>query len=1097
MANNTLRIFISSTMDLKKERNAVTEVINQIEAVPIKMEFFTARDSTPEQVCIDELTKSDIYVGIFADKYGYIPSINNPKNLSVTVMEFQKAKDKGIPCLIFIKSSTENRDPQLTEFLSEISNFNKGIFRKTFGTIKDLKYWVLASIVYYLSQEIENKEQKNRLELLLPTESLYKEYLRKTCEYADFKGIYQLRRVVQLKLSDIYVPTRLSKMETISDKILEMTDSENSELKAKLANSQESLFFKRRNRMSLIIDQNAVNQINVDKSFALEETIAPNKKTVILGGPGSGKTTMLRHLTGKLVTEKDSTLFPILIPLREYVRLKKIEQNTSILDFLANYFTSHDLNLSPNFFEKYLFSGGCVVMFDGLDEILLEQDRIEAATKIEQFAACFGEGNSIIVTSRIPSYRLVQLTGFEHYTVQQLFKTQIKEFITKWFQLVDGNCDGESSQALISILFEDANLLTLSTNPLMLSLICLISLQGIPIPKRKADLYDICIRTLSSSWEAKKGFNGVLSEPQRFDIIKKLAFAFLDQKKVSATEYEVISLLDEFLVEQQVSEEDPKNSSYNIFKAITERSGFLVEREPNNFGFVHMGIRDYLAALHLAGMDNVKDMFKIHLWKKLHSQDYEQTICLCSRCLAQQSFSRVTVFLNEIFNAGTPYEELAHCDLNLSVKCLFNSGITQGNQASIILNKMYKVLKKGVINESHLVIFALMEADYETLENQLSKLLWEIEPKTSISFLEVFALSRNVPENSKLLDIILDYVKSQMDDSQFEFEISLIIGQLVKKGSKKATDLAIEIMENSNKDIAYPLSVMVTLFGSKYNEYFRQRVLNFQFRNDNCSTLLLVMVNQADSALANEMISKIIKQDDPELVELKNFAKTIPQFNEESEKDKKRKQDEECQELFEKLLNPKNETKISESQIESLMRAHLSELKLIESVDKLRTVFKSNKLFAFRLCEIYAINMKQYPSLSKEINRLIITLTNDDSHDSKMLLSYIAIEVSFPEGYAQKQLLLELVREMNELTTIREAALLRLDKLELSNEELGTLFNLSSSKEIQENIFALLLRRSNFDRAIVIERIVNEINKGNTNLYQILNVGVHLNYGEE
>ena len=152
---------------------------------------------------------------------------------------------------------------------------------------------------------------------------------------------------------------------------------------------------------------------------------------VILGGPGSGKTTILRHLAGKLIGAEGSTLFPILIPLREYNRFKKTTENISIIRFLTKYFISSNLNMSEDFFTKYFSSGGCIVMFDGLDEILNEQDRIGVAAQIEQFTACFGEGNTVIVTSRIPSYRLSQLTGFEHYTIQQLSGKQISKFTKK------------------------------------------------------------------------------------------------------------------------------------------------------------------------------------------------------------------------------------------------------------------------------------------------------------------------------------------------------------------------------------------------------------------------------------------------------------------------------------------------------------------------------------------------------------------------------------------------------------------------------------------------------------------------------------------
>ena len=168
-----LKIFISSTMDLKKERDAVTEVINQIRAIPIKMELFTARSKTSEEVCFEEVTESNIYVGIFGEKYGFVPSIENPKNLSVTAMEFEKAKDNGIPTFIFIKN-VEKRDSPLNDFLTKISDFNNGVFRKTFGDVQDLKYWVLASFVNYLLHTTENENGKNKLKLLLPNELVTK-----------------------------------------------------------------------------------------------------------------------------------------------------------------------------------------------------------------------------------------------------------------------------------------------------------------------------------------------------------------------------------------------------------------------------------------------------------------------------------------------------------------------------------------------------------------------------------------------------------------------------------------------------------------------------------------------------------------------------------------------------------------------------------------------------------------------------------------------------------------------------------------------------------------------------------------------------------
>jgi hypothetical protein len=627
----------------------------------------------------------------------------------------------------------------------------------------------------------------------------------------------------------------------------------------------------------------------------------------------------------------------------------------------------------------------------------------------------------------------------------------------------------------------------------MLSIICLISLQGIPIPKRKADLYDICIRTLSSSWESKKGFDGFLNEPQGFDIIKKLAFSFLEEKKITATEYEVISSLEELLGEEHLSKAKTQNSCHNILRTIAERSGLLVEREPNTYGFIHMGIRDYLASLHLAGMDNVKDMFSTYLSKKLHSLDYEQTICLCSRCLAQQSSHRAAVFLNEILNAATPYEEKAHCDLILSAKCLFNSGISQGSQATTILDKMIGVLKKGNYYESHLVIPTLIEADFEIQENVVGKLIWELDPGISIDLIELLVMQRTIPENSGLMDSILSFIQSQITNPEFEFEISFIVSQLAQKGSNKAIDLAIGIMEEGKYDIAYAFSVLVIYTASKV-EYFRQKILKLQCRDTFLMNIVLISLQIFDKDLARAKVASIVKKKVYDPLFIKK-AKLILEFGKKSEKQKnqiamERKQ----QTTFKKLINKNNKAKITDEEVRELISAKIPEKKLIESLAYLQNVFGSNRLFAYRLCQLYANNLKQYPSLTREVNRLAITLEKENSFDSKKLLSYLVIEVELLEVNRQKQLLLELVEDAAESEITRQAAISRLDKLEINNEELARLFLLSSVKEVQRNIFMLLLHRPNFNRAIVTKAIAEEIDKGNSGLFQTLSIGVHLGY---
>jgi len=68
----------------------------------VAMEDYVATDRRPLQKCLDDVGSSDIYVGIFAWRYGFIPQENNPDQKSITELEYRHACKQEIPTLIFI-----------------------------------------------------------------------------------------------------------------------------------------------------------------------------------------------------------------------------------------------------------------------------------------------------------------------------------------------------------------------------------------------------------------------------------------------------------------------------------------------------------------------------------------------------------------------------------------------------------------------------------------------------------------------------------------------------------------------------------------------------------------------------------------------------------------------------------------------------------------------------------------------------------------------------------------------------------------------------------------------------------------------------------
>jgi Domain of unknown function (DUF4062)/AAA ATPase domain len=118
-------IYLSSTYeDLKEHRRAVFDALRQSDYRVIAMEDYVATDERPVEKCLNDVDQSDIYVGIFAFRYGYVPPSDhgNPDGLSITELEFRRAKGKK-PCLIFL---VKKGDTWPLNFVDAVTEKDKG-----------------------------------------------------------------------------------------------------------------------------------------------------------------------------------------------------------------------------------------------------------------------------------------------------------------------------------------------------------------------------------------------------------------------------------------------------------------------------------------------------------------------------------------------------------------------------------------------------------------------------------------------------------------------------------------------------------------------------------------------------------------------------------------------------------------------------------------------------------------------------------------------------------------------------------------------------------------------------------------------------------
>lgn len=159
--------------DLQEERTALAEAINQNrfwEAV--HAESFVARSESPREVCLEEVRKSHIYIGIFKKRYGYIPDDNNQRKVSAVILEYEEAKSNHLPIIILIYKNTSDRESRLEEFLREITDFDKGHWRKEYATTNELTQLSIESINYELTKTAVKTIEASRKEQIRSTYNL-------------------------------------------------------------------------------------------------------------------------------------------------------------------------------------------------------------------------------------------------------------------------------------------------------------------------------------------------------------------------------------------------------------------------------------------------------------------------------------------------------------------------------------------------------------------------------------------------------------------------------------------------------------------------------------------------------------------------------------------------------------------------------------------------------------------------------------------------------------------------------------------------------------------------------------------------------------
>jgi predicted ATPase len=141
-----LRVFVSSSLvELADERRAVSRAISALRLAPVMFEQ-GARPHPPRDVYRAYLAQSDVFIGLYWQRYGWPPA-----DADVSGLEEEFDLSARLPKLVYIKEPAPAREPRLARLLDRIRR-EASVSYRTFGGPAELGRLVRDDLAALLSE---------------------------------------------------------------------------------------------------------------------------------------------------------------------------------------------------------------------------------------------------------------------------------------------------------------------------------------------------------------------------------------------------------------------------------------------------------------------------------------------------------------------------------------------------------------------------------------------------------------------------------------------------------------------------------------------------------------------------------------------------------------------------------------------------------------------------------------------------------------------------------------------------------------------------------------------------------------------------------
>jgi hypothetical protein len=351
-------------------------------------------------------------------------------------------------------------------------------------------------------------------------------------------------------------------------------------------------------------DSSQPEPLDQPESLSAFAGVKKAERLVLIGTPGSGKSTFMEWLQLKLASVEEELILagqqaiPLLLRVRQ-LNLKNLPQSTGLIEKAT---ASHDrASLMPaGWIERQMQKGRVFLLLDGLDETEPEMRDCYLIPWLrdlcDRYPACH-----YLVSSRPIGYppSALRSLGFVECDLLDFGPSEIAEYAQHWCTAVrlarnepeaEARREGIKDGGEIIGSFQDNPYIRhLARNPLMLSAICLVSyFESGRLPEDRAVLYRLCVEGLLHHWDQRRGIRSEFTLEEKLRTSRHVALAMQSQDRAECPLEEIEHLFGEALGDHE--------RSRHLLEHIRFRTGLLLERRPEIFAFAHLTFQEYLAA---------------------------------------------------------------------------------------------------------------------------------------------------------------------------------------------------------------------------------------------------------------------------------------------------------------------------------------------------------------------------------------------------------------------------------------------------------------------------------------------------------------------